>query len=178
VSPITVSRPAADEYGAFFSGYVQRVADLGDALHALTAQDDALTTVLGPLDDTRAQYRYAPEKWSVKELLGHITDAERVFAYRLLRIGRGDLTPLPGFDENAYVEPSCAHRRALADLLDEWSSVRRATITLVRGMPADAWPRRGTCNGHPLTARALLYVLIGHVDHHLGVLQARYGIPA
>jgi uncharacterized damage-inducible protein DinB len=175
---VTVPRPERSDYEDGFAAYVSRVADVTDAVASLTAQDETVSRVLSPLGDADAGYRYVPGKWSVKELLGHVCDAERIFAYRLLRIARGDATPLAGFDENTYVPAAQADQRTLADLLDEWHAVRAATIALVHGLPADAWTRRGTSNGHSITAPALLYIILGHVDHHLGVLQARYGISA
>jgi uncharacterized damage-inducible protein DinB len=173
---ISVSRPRPDEYAASFAGYVSRADDIDDARSILAMQQEVVARLLQPLGDESAEYRYAPDKWSIKELFGHICDAERIFAYRLLRVGRGDATPLAGFDENAYVPAARSHQRRLADLIDEWRAVRTATTTLVRGMPEVAWENRGTANGHVTSARALLYILVGHVDHHLGVLAERYGV--
>src|SRR4029079_9053412 len=127
--------------------------------------------------DEEAGYRYAPEKWSVKELVGHVCDAERIFTYRMLRIGSGDASRLPVFEENAYVVAARSDERRLPDVLDEWQAVRSATIALVRAMPSEAWARRGTSNGHRITSRALLYIVLGHAEHHLNVLQTRYGVP-
>ena len=123
-----------------------------------------------------AGHRYAHDKWSVREVLGHLCDAERIFAYRLLRIARADATPLEGFDENTYVPAGAFDNRALGDLIADWTATRSATIALVRGLPADAWARRGTANGKPVTATALAYIILGHVEHHLGVLHDRYGV--
>jgi uncharacterized damage-inducible protein DinB len=173
---ISVSRPRPDEYAESFAGYVSRAEDIHDARSILAMQQEVVARLLQPLGDESAEYRYAPDKWSIKELFGHICDAERIFAYRLLRVGRGDATPLAGFDENAYVPAARSHRRRLADLIEEWRAVRTATTTLVRGMPEDAWENRGTSNGHVISARALLYIIVGHVDHHLGVLAERYGV--
>ena len=122
-------------------------------------------------------FRYAAGTWSVKELLGHMADAERVFAYRLLRIGRGDATPLAGFDEEPWVRAARYDRRSPAEVLADWTAVREATMTLVAGLPDEAWDRRGTANGAGITARALLYVIVGHAEHHVAVLADRYGIP-
>jgi len=174
---IGIARPAADEYAPFYGSYVARVPDIDDAISTLARQQDRFGRTLSLLSDEDAGHRYAPGKWSVKELLGHVVDVERVFAYRLLRIARADATPLPGFDENAYVPAARFDARQLADLLGEWSAVRAASIVLVRGIPADAWNRAGTANGQPISARALLYVMLGHVEHHLNVLHTRYGVP-
>ena len=174
----SVPRPDADEFASGFATYVSRVADVDDAPRALSSQRERVLQSLGALDERAAEYRYAPEKWSIKELVGHISDAERIFAYRLLRIGRGDATPLAGFEEDDYVRAAGSHTRTLRDLLDEWQSARLATVTLVAGLPADAWTHRGTSNGHPVSARALLYIILGHVDHHLDVLATRYHVGA
>jgi hypothetical protein len=109
-------------------------------------------------------------------VLGHLSDAERVFAYRLLRIARGDETPLAGFDENSYVPAGVFDKRQLNSLIREWMTVRDATIALVRGLPADVWTRRGSANGHNVTAPALVYIILGHVEHHLRILRDRYGV--
>jgi uncharacterized damage-inducible protein DinB len=131
---------------------------------------------LSAVTEAGAGHRYAPGKWSVREVLGHLCDAERIFAYRLLRIARGDKTPLEGFDENVYVPAGAFDNRTLADLREEWTATREATVALVRGLPADAWTRRGSANGTSVTAAALAYIILGHVEHHLGVLRDRYGV--
>lgn len=174
-----VSPPAADEYAPFYAGYVAAVRD-EDVLYVLASQPEELRGLCGSLSDEEALARYAPGKWSVKEVVGHMADVERIFAYRALRVGRGDATPLAGFDENAYVPASGSDRRPVAELLDEFDAVRAATLTLFRGMPEDAWERRGVANGAPVSMRALLYVTAGHARHHLDLLRERYrlGAPA
>jgi hypothetical protein len=131
---------------------------------------------LSAVNATAAGHRYAPGKWSVREVIGHLCDAERIFAYRLLRIARGDGTPLAGFDENAYVPAGSFESRELNALIKEWMATRDSTIALVRGLPADAWTRRGTANGTNVSAAALAYIILGHVEHHLGILRDRYGV--
>ncbi len=172
---VTMLRPAADEYPASFADYVGRIAEAEDIVAALASQLDEVLARLSRIADARGDYRYAPEKWSIKEMVGHLSDTERVFAYRALRIGRGDATPLPSFDDQAYVAELRAGDRTLADLAAEWGDVRRATIALFRNLPAGAWHRRGIVSDHPVTVRALAYVIVGHVRHHLEVLEARYG---
>ena len=142
----------------------------------LVAQRTRLLDFLSPLTDEQAGYRYAAGKWSVKEMIGHLADAERIFAYRLLRIGRGDDTPLPGFEENDYVRAAGSDRRRIRDLLDEWAAARDATAALVRGLPPEAWECRGTANGAVISARALVYIILGHVEHHRSILEERYGL--
>jgi hypothetical protein len=105
-----------------------------------------------------------------------LSDAERIFAYRLLRIGRGDDTPLAGFDENTYVPAGSFDRRSLPEVLDEWVAVRNATVALVRAMPSEAWGRRGRANDRVISTRALVYIMLGHVEHHLAILAERYGV--
>ncbi len=173
----TLARPAPDESAPAFHNYIAAVTSetIGEPLEA---QPREMRALLGRLDDTAALARYAPGKWSVKEVLGHLIDAERIFAYRLLRIGRHDTTPLPGFDENAYVPAGRFDVRPLEALLDDFEATRAATLRLVDGMPDGAWSGRGQASGHPITARALLYLIVGHVTHHRDTLRDRYGLPA
>lgn len=168
--------PTADEYGAPYAGYVARVPAGSDILDLLARQGEATPTRLRAVPEARGGHRYAPGKWSVKEVIGHLADVERVMAYRALRTARGDATPLPGFDENAYVPLSGADAQPLTLLADEWADVRRATLSLFRHLPPDAWTRRGTASGFPVTVRALAWIIAGHERHHLGVLAERYGL--
>jgi uncharacterized damage-inducible protein DinB len=168
--------PVAGEYAPAFERYVARVRSVDDPLHELAAQRTRVLSRLSPLTEERAQFRYAPDKWSVKDLLGHLCDTERVFAYRLLRIARGDTTPLAGFNENDYARTAGAHQRLFVDLLAEWSLVRDSTSALAAGIPETSWANRGTSNDAPTTTRALLYIVLGHTEHHLSVLRDRYGI--
>ena len=173
---IALPRPIADEFDPESGRYVARVETITDAAGALESQRDRVTARLSTLSSEQTAFRYAPGKWSVNEVIGHISDNERVFAYRLLRIGRGDETPLPGFDERIATPGGAFDRRAHTDLLDEWVTVRNATLSLVRGMPSEAWARYGRANDHLVTARALVYIILGHVEHHLAVLTERYGV--
>ncbi|HEU0054878.1 MAG TPA: DinB family protein [Longimicrobium sp.] len=172
-SEIAVARPAAGEYAPYYEKYVGRVPE-GDVVEALERQGGEAAAFFRGIPADLHEHRYAPEKWSIKEVVGHIADAERIFAYRLLRIGRGDAVALPGFDENAYVPAGEFGARTLESLVDELESVRRATLTLARGLPADAWARVGTASENPVSARALAYILWGHLDHHLEILRTRY----
>ena len=173
---IALPRPIADEFSPEHAGYVTRVEQIADAGGALESQRDRFVARLSGLSGEQAAFRYAPGKWCVTEVIGHVSDNERVFAYRLMRIGRGDDTPLPGFDEKIATPGGAFHRRAHTDVLDEWVTVRNATLSLVRGMPSEAWARYGRANDHLVTARALVYIILGHVEHHLAVLSERYGI--
>ena len=173
---IALPRPIADEFDPESGRYVARVETITDAGGALESQRDRVTARLSKLSSEQTAFRYALGKWSVNEVIGHVSDNERVFAYRLLRIGRGDETPLPGFDETIATPGGAFDRRAHTDLLDEWVTVRNATMSLVRGMPSEAWARYGRANDHLVTARALVYIILGHVEHHLAVLSERYSI--
>lgn len=168
-------RPEASEYAPFYAGYIAKVPD-GDVLAMLAAQGEETQIRLGSLSPERALFRYAPGKWSVKEVIGHLCDAERIMSYRALRVARGDETPLAGFDENAYVPTGGFDGRELAHLLAELAIVRSATLSLFRSLDAAAWVRRGVANNHPVSARALAYITLGHERHHLGVLAERYGV--
>ena len=132
--------------------------------------------MLGTLSEARALHRYAPGKWSVKEVLGHLCDTERIYAYRALRFARNDATPLPGFEEDDYVPAGRFDARPLRDLLDEWQAVRSATLALYRGLDGDALLRRGVANGNLISVRAMAWLAAGHALHHLGVLRERYGV--
>jgi DinB superfamily len=172
--PTSLIRPGADEYAPAFAGYVGRIGEDEDIVAALAGQLDQVLARFGRIPEARGDYRYAPGKWSVKELVGHLSDTERVFAYRALRIARGDATPLASFDDQSYVTEVRADERTVADLAAEWGDVRRATLALFRHLPAAAWTRRGVAGGHPTSVRALAYLTVGHVRHHLETLEARY----
>ncbi|HUG42051.1 MAG TPA: DinB family protein [Longimicrobiales bacterium] len=166
-------RPPADAVPAFYAGYVARVPD-GEIDATLATQLDATVALLAPLSEEQALHRYAPGKWSIKEVIGHVADAERVFAYRILRFARGDATPLAGFDENVYVPAGRFDDRPLEDLMAELRAVRAATVALLRGLPPDTLDRPGTANGVPLTARAIAWISAGHELHHRHILRERY----
>jgi hypothetical protein len=177
MTTLSLPSPATDECAPFYRGYVSQVAD-GRIGAYLAEQPQELQRLMAPLDDTSARTRYAPGKWSIKEVLGHLIDVERIFAYRLLRIARGDATPLPGFDENAYVPTGEFDDRTVASLLGEFVALRRSTISLMEGLPQDAWARRGEASGAAISARALAYIIVGHVAHHVTVLRERYLLGA
>lgn len=169
-----ISPPAADEYGASYAGYVSKVPPGEDILALLARQQADTVARFRVVPEGRGAHRYAPGKWSVKDVLGHFTDAERIFAYRLLRIARGDKTPLPGFDENDYVAAAHFDRRPLAELLDDFRAVRQSSRALVGSIPRDCWTLVGEASGKAISAGALAYIIVGHVAHHLTVLRERY----
>lgn len=170
------ARPAEGELPEFFARYVGRVPD-GDIARTLEAQLAGTLALVRDLSDDAALHRYAPGKWSIKEVLGHVADTERVFSYRLLRFARGDDTPLPGFDENDWVPAGRFDDRPLAEITDELRAVRAATVTLLRGLPADALDRVGTASGVPLSGRSIAWIIAGHELHHRHILAERYLEP-
>jgi DinB superfamily len=171
-------RPSQVEFGPPLAGYIARIEADEDVLAVLEEQLGAVPERFGKIPESRGGFRYAPDKWSIKDIVAHLSDVERVFSYRALRFARGDTTALPGFDQDAYAPEAGADRRTLADLVAEWGDVRRATLALFRHLPEPAWDRRGTASGHPASVRALAYAIAGHVRHHFVVLEERYQSPS
>ncbi|MEO8295460.1 MAG: DinB family protein [Gemmatimonadota bacterium] len=167
--------PAADEYFDFYAGYVRMVPET-DPVPAMEAQGGITQSLLSGVSEERSLHRYAPGKWSIREVVGHLGDTERIMAYRALRIARGDAKPLQGFEENEYVRNASFDRRSLADLLAELADIRRTSLALFRGLEEACWNRRGTASGHEISVRALAFIIPGHERHHVRVLQDRYGI--
>ena len=166
-------RPAENEFAPYYARYIERVAD-GDVLRALSKQCETTTTLVRSLPEERGGFRYAPGKWSVREVLGHVIDAERIFGYRALTFARGDTVSLPGFDEDNYARASNADRRTLADLAAEFEIVRRSTIALFHSFDETALGRRGKANNVEVTVRALAFITAGHELHHADVLRTKY----
>ena len=166
------ARPAPTEYAPYYERYVSLVA--GDVVETLERQAAETAAILGGLGEERGDSRYEPGKWSVKELISHVVDTERIFAYRLLRIARGDRTPMEGFDQDPYVANSNAGARTLRSLAEEFAHVRAATLALVRSLDDAAWSRTGVANENEVTVRALAHIIAGHEAHHMGVLRERY----
>lgn len=169
------SRPDATEYAPFYAAYVAGVPE-EDVLAALRASGRELAATLASIPESRAGHRYAEGKWSVREVVGHLIDAERIFSYRALRVARGDTTPLPAFDENDYVRTAGSDARMLTALVDELALVRESSLRLFESLPADAWMRRGVASGREVTVRALAYITAGHARHHHRILRERYGL--
>jgi len=168
-----LSRPDPSEYGAYYGRYINLVPE-GPIVTVLRDQIAETLKLLRALPEARGNHRYAPGKWSIKEIVGHVTDGERVFSYRALRIGRGDETPLPGFEQDDYVKNGGFDSRPLGDLLDELETVRRATVQLLAPLDEAAMLRRGTASGFPVSVRALAYITAGHELHHRNILKERY----
>lgn len=167
-------RPLREEYGAFYEGYVSRVGDV-PIVTALAEQAGVLREVLESLRPGGASHRYAPDKWSVAEMVGHLADAERIFGMRATCIARGETTPLPGFEENDYVAEGRFDLRTIDSLRREFELLRAANVAMFEGLTDDCWVRTGTASGTPVSVRALAWIIVGHVDHHLAVLRERYG---
>ena len=168
-----LKRPHPSEYGDAYAHYLASAPE-GDLLALLRAQATEVAALFGPLTETQGAHRYAPGKWSLKDLLQHLSDAERIFTYRCLRIGRGDATPLPGWEEDDYALAAKADARAVADLLADFQATRLAGLELFRSLPEAAWANKGTSNGKTLSARVIPFVCLGHAAHHLAVIRERY----
>lgn len=167
------TRPPADEFPPSFADYV-REAPEGDVIRTLQAGAKSTLALLKGLDDQRAGYRYASGKWTIREVVAHVADSERVFSYRLLSFARGDAAPLPGFDENLWVPEQQAERQRFKRVLDDFKAVRGATVTLLKTLPRQAWTRRGVANHNAMSVRALAWSIAGHEEHHRRILVERY----
>jgi hypothetical protein len=170
-----MQRPAPGEFAPHFQSYVDRVPD-GDVLRHLERQGALTAALLAAVPEQKESLRYQPGKWTVKQVVQHVCDGERLFAYRALCIARGEKASLPGFDEDLYSSNDGSDGRRLADIAAELAAVRAATLGLFRGFGAPAWVRTGVANGKPASARSLPWILAGHELHHLAVLRERYGI--
>ncbi len=170
-----MQRPDPTEYAPAFQAYLDRVP-AGDVLAHLERQVRVTASLFAKVTEAKGDFAYAPGKWTVKSVLQHVVDGERLFGYRAMCIARGETASLPGFDENLYAANDGTSGRRLTDVLAEFASVRAATMTLFRGFDALAWTRRGTANGKPASVRSLVWILAGHELHHLAVLRERYGI--
>lgn len=170
-------KPQPEEVPPYFTRYVDKVVG-ADVLAVLERQAAEVQALLGGLTDAQADYRYEPEKWNIREIIGHLADAERIFVYRALAFARADATPLPGFEEDEYVANARFAERPLADLLNELATVRAATLAFFRGLNDAELSRTGTAGQRTVTVRALASVIAGHEAHHLGVIRERYLTPA
>jgi len=169
------SRPETDEYGEFHVGYLAAVP-AGDIRETLTETARTMRDFYGSIPEAKADHAYAPGKWSVRELVGHVADSERIFACRALRFGRGDETPLPGFDQEVYVPNSNAAGRVWSDIVDDLLTVRQSTLHVFKSFRPIDWERRGEASGTVVTVRAIAWILAGHELHHRKILRERYGL--
>ncbi|MGO9862568.1 MAG: DinB family protein [Terriglobales bacterium] len=172
----TSLRPQPGEYASYFERYISLVPgdDVLAALAALEEQRRQMLLLLSGRAEADGDLRYAPEKWSVKEVLGHICDTERIMNCRALRIARGDQTPLAGFEQDDYVRNGPFAHCTLADLIEDYIAVRRATVTLFRNLDEPAWTRRGVANKNEVTVRALAFIIAGHELHHRKIIEEKY----
>ena len=167
-----MNRPQDDEFAPYYATYVNTVSEnvLGEMEHQATS----FPALLKLISDEKAYYAYAEGKWTIKEVVGHMIDTERIMAYRALRIARNDKTPLASFEENDYVTNASFNDRSLQSLTDEFAAVRRANSYFFNSLTEEEYNRRGTASEKPVSVRALLYILVGHVNHHRRILEERY----
>jgi len=170
-----MDRPEKSEYGEYYDRYISQVAD-ADVVAELENQPRDLKALFAGVQEERGTYAYAEGKWTLKEVLSHLIDGERIFAYRMLRISRGDETPIEGFEQDGYIENSNANNRTFAELLDEFDLQRRANMLLINNLSDEASKRLGTASGFPVSVRALVYISAGHVKHHAAILKERYAL--
>ena len=166
-------RPSKTEYSPTYEGSLSKVPD-GNLLEILESQIGETVDLFSGLSEEKADYRYAPGKWSIKQVVGHMTDSERIMSYRALRFARGDVTALPGYDENVYVDEANFEKQTLAALAEELRALRMATLALFRSFDDDMWLRKGKASGFDFTVRALAYQIAGHEIHHVGIIRERY----
>jgi hypothetical protein len=167
-----MQRPRSSEYAVAYGSYVALVPE-DDIVKVLEKQLAELLTLLRPVSEDQGNLRHPPYSWSVKEVVGHLTDAERIFGYRALRFARGDATPLPGFDENTYARAGDFDRCRLGEQVEEFECVRLSHLWLFRHLPEAAWTRTGEANGSAVSVRALAYIMAGHVRHHTASVRRR-----
>ena len=172
---VNKQRPAASEHNPYYAAYISQVPD-GDLFASMESQARETVRLLRGIDEQKSQYRYAPDKWTIREVVGHVIDAERVFGYRALTFARADATALPSFDENAWAKESAAGERPMKDLIAEFEAVRAGTLAMFRGFTEDEFARSGIASKNPISVRALAYIIAGHERHHVKLLKERYGV--
>jgi hypothetical protein len=166
-------KPGSDEYAPYYRTYVSLVPE-NDIVAALEKQAQETVSLLASRKEADGDFSYGPGKWSLKEVLGHLIDSERVFSYRIMRIARNDKTPMEGFEQDDYVQYGPFRRSTLAALVEEFKSVRLATLSLLRGLDEDSWMRRGVANKNEVSVRGIAYIIAGHELHHRKILQEKY----
>ena len=170
---LSIARPEPGEYAPYYERYISLIPG-SDILGTLESQRRQMLLLLSGRDEDEGDIRYAPDKWTAKEVLGHVCDTERIFAYRALRISRGDRTPIEGFEQDDYVRNGPFGSAPLAEIVEDYIAVRRATLTLLRNLDEAAWMRRGVANKNEITVRALAYIIAGHELHHRRILEEKY----
>lgn len=172
---VFIPKPQAHEYNPYYGKYISKVPE-GDVLALLQTQIAETASLLRQMPEDRASFRYAPDKWSIKEVVGHVCDTERIMTYRALRVGRGDTKPLPGFEQDDYIKTGNFDSRTLADLVSEFELIRQTTLALFRNFDEEALLRMGTASDSPISTRALVYIVAGHERHHEQILKEKYGL--
>ena len=172
---MTIAKPHTGDYAPFYQKYVDAASSVDDVFDLLAQQGDVLA-YMATWPEAKAGYRYSEGKWTVRQVIGHMADTERVFSYRLLRIARGDATPLAGFDQDVYQLHAGFEGRTVASLVAELRAVRQASMTLIRSLDQTALDRAGTASENRVTARALVWIIAGHFAHHTAILKERYGL--
>jgi hypothetical protein len=170
-----IERPLSNEYDEFFERYVKLVPT-GDLTQIYIKQMDSFYRLISSLSESEAEFRYEEGKWSIKEIVGHLSDAERMFCYRVFCSARGDSTPIPSINPREYVIQGGFHKRSILETLQEWKSVRQSTISLINNLRQEDLLNTGTFRNHPTTVRAVAYIIPGHVEHHTNILHERYNI--
>jgi hypothetical protein len=170
-----MTRPDPTEYAPYYEKYIALVTE-SDILSAMRSASEASLAFLAGIAEAEASVCHSPYTWTVKDVIGHLIDSERVFGYRALRFARGDATPLPGFDENAYAEANPLDEVPVAQLVAEFASLRRSHLAFFEHLQPNAWHRRGTANADQVSVRALAYIILGHERHHTAILRKRLGI--
>ena len=173
MKPVTIEKPAANEYNEYYDRYISQVTE-PYLLGVLSSQPGEITEIFAALDESKGTYAYDEGKWTLKEVLSHLIDGERHFAYRVHRISRGDTTPIEGFEQDGYIENSYANERSFADLIAEFTELRQANLRPLRTLSESDWTRLGTASGFPVSVRALAFIMAGHVRHHLAIVSERY----
>jgi hypothetical protein len=168
-----MTKPEKSEYDPYYENYVSLVADT-DIIPTLESQPKLLRDLIASLPEEMGSFAYAEGKWTLKELISHLIDGERMFAYRLLRISRGDQTPIEGFEQDGYIENSHANDRSFSDLLKELSLLREANMMFFRNLTEQDWLRIGVANNVSISVRALGYIMAGHISHHVSIIKDRY----
>jgi len=172
-----LSKPLENEYAEFFSSYVSLITE-ADILSVLSGQPAELRQLVHGVTGEREHYRYASGKWTIREVVSHMIDAERVFAYRAFCISRGESASLPSFDENEYAAQSRSDNVPLAELVDEFSTVRKSNLPFLSRLDESNWKRLGAAGKNPISVRALAFIMAGHVRHHCTILKERYGVES
>jgi DinB superfamily len=169
---MVISKPQETEYASFYKTYIDLIEE--DVMHFLEKQVQRFNDICNNITEANSFYKYDVDKWSIKEVIGHCIDTERVMAYRLLRISRGDKTEIPGFDENEYIRNNQYDKRSWHSILDEFNALRTSNMYLINSLTELQQSQIGTANKLPISARALVYIIAGHLEHHLGILIRRY----